>query len=125
MMRLKNREERVRQGTTLECASCFDRFLFEDMVPCKNKGHLFCKACMASYDETQLFSCGTFGVNTLTKEPNLELTCFHGEGCKSGFERSHLKRALKPKVLRKHDQMQTRTAVELAGMSDELYSCPK
>lgn len=104
--RKKNKEASQRDGTAVECSCCFDKFPFLDMVSCKNEGHLFCCDCLKSYAENQIFGVGNLGVDTKTKQPAMELKCFHGDGCYSGFARDCLEKALPLKTMQKYDSLQ-------------------
>lgn len=121
----KASEQAIRKQSVMECGCCYDHVPLEDMIPCQEEGHLFCKECIAAYVETQVFANGNFGINSETKEPNLDLVCCHGDGCISGFDRSFLQKALNPKVLQKYDEMQYWAAIETAGLLRDMCTCPK
>ena len=118
------RQIAIREGSAVDCGCCFDQFVFDEMLQCRD-GHLFCRDCLSSYVENQVFANGNFGVNTKTKEPNLELVCFHGDGCAAGFDRHILVIALKPAVLQKYDELQTRVSLAKAGLDQSMCTCPK
>lgn len=115
-----------RTGTGLECACCFDTYAAEDMIACRENGHLCCVECLNRYASTKMWSEGNFGIDKATKKPLLDLFCFFGEGdgCKSPFARDALVKALDPKNLKKYDELQCQlVANEVLG--DELLACPK
>lgn len=127
----KAREEREinkrwsqRQGTAVECSCCFDSFPFFDMVSCTDAGHLFCVDCIKSFTENLIFGNGNLGVNKESKKLAIELQCFHGDGCNSGFSRSFLQKALPAKSMEKYDEVQCEISIKLAGLTD-MCSCPK
>ncbi|CAB9510225.1 protein ligase RNF216 [Seminavis robusta] len=120
-----NRETAIREGTAVECGCCYDKVAMDEMVQCRIEGHLFCGECLAQYVENQVFANQSFGKDPKTREPALELLCFHGDGCSSGFDRFFLQRSLKPKVLEKYDELQSRINVEKAGLVAMMCSCPK
>lgn len=113
------------QGTALECACCFDSYPIDDMVACRDEGHLFCMDCLKLYTENQVFGQGNLGIDKKTKQPALELLCCHGDGCSSGFHRGCLEKALPPKTLKKYDEVQFQISIERAGLSSNVCSCPK
>lgn len=122
--RKRNREVSQREGTGVECSCCFDEVAIDDMVACRDEGHLFCQDCLKSYAENQVFGSGNLGIDKETKQPALELKCFHGDGCSSGFHRVCLEKALPVKVLRKYDELQFQVSIERAGL-DDVCTCPK
>lgn len=105
--RKKNKEASQREGTGVACSCCFDKYAIEDMVSCKDEGHLFCCDCLKAFAENHMFGTGNLGIDSLTKKPALELTCFHGDGCRSGFTRAYLEKALPQNTLQKYDIMQS------------------
>lgn len=123
-----SREENKRiaqeQGTGMDCACCFDTYAIQDMVACREEGHLFCVDCLKSFTENQVFGIGNLGVDRETKKRSLELKCFHPDGCNSGFDREYLEKALPVKTLNKYDEIQFQVSLETAGM-DDICSCPK
>jgi TRIAD3 protein (E3 ubiquitin-protein ligase RNF216) len=122
--RKRNREVSQRDGTGVECSCCFDEVAIDDMVACRDEGHLFCQDCLKAYAENQVFGSGNLGIDKETKQPALELKCFHGDGCSSGFHRICLEKALPVKVLRKYDELQFQVSIERAGL-DDVCTCPK
>ena len=116
------------QGTAVECGCCFDSYPIEDMVSCRDEGHLFCTDCLKLYAEQQVFGQGNLGIDKKTKQPALELLCCYGgsgDGCSSGFHRGCLEKALPPKTLQKYDEVQFQISIERAGLSSNVCSCPK
>lgn len=113
----------------LECGCCFAEYDFEEMVSCRNEGHLFCKTCLQRHTEQRVFGLGNFGVkSTSAKGGNsssaFEILCMHSSGCTSGFHEGHLRQALSDKVMKKYDELQYMAVVEKAGMND-ASKCPK
>jgi TRIAD3 protein (E3 ubiquitin-protein ligase RNF216) len=111
-------------GTAVECSCCFDSFPFHDMVSCSTAGHLFCLDCIKSFTENLIFGNGNLGVDRESKKLSIELQCFHGDGCSSGFSRSFLQKALPTKSMEKYDEIQCEISIKLAGLTD-MCSCPK
>ena len=124
--RLARQRDAQNQGTALECGCCFDTYPIEDMVACRNEGHLFCMDCIKLYAENQIFGQGNLGIDKRTKRPALELFCCYGgdEGCTSGFDRSCLEKALPKKTLKKYDEVQFTVSIQQAGLVT-VCSCPK
>lgn len=122
--RRRARRTSILTGTAMTCACCYDEVAIEEMVACRDEGHLFCGECLSSYVETQIFANGGFGVNPKTKESSLEILCCHGDGCSSKFDRHYLKKALKPKVLMKYDELQYKICIDKAEL-DDMFSCPR
>jgi len=118
--RRRNKKNSITTGTFMTCDCCYDDVDMEEIVACRDEGHLFCRDCLSNYVETQIFANGGFGVNPETKERSLEILCFHGDGCTSSFDRYHLKKALKPKVLEKYDELQFQASIEKAGLSANM-----
>ena len=104
--RQKNKEASQREGTGVECSCCFDKCAIGDMVSCRDEGHLFCCDCLQAFAENQIFGAGNLGIDPETKKPALELMCFHGDGCRSGFGRACLEKALPIKTIEKYDSIQ-------------------
>jgi hypothetical protein len=124
----REREEKkdlVKQlGTGIECACCYDEYDIDDMVSCRREGHLFCVDCLQQYASTKVFGEGNLGTDKKTKEPALDLLCFHPEGCDSPFERNILVKALTSDTLLKYDEIQANLAISKAGLCN-LVTCPK
>ena len=116
--RRNRREEAIQGGTAMTCSCCFDELHIEDMVACRNEGHLICEECLARYVETRVFGNGSLGV-TKDKESATEILCCSGD-CSSGFSNWALRKALKHKVLLKYDEMQYRATIEKAGLSENM-----
>jgi TRIAD3 protein (E3 ubiquitin-protein ligase RNF216) len=125
MQRVLARKKSQRDGTAMECPCCFDDVAIDEMVACRDEGHLFCVGCIRRYAETQIFSNGNLGMNKKTKKPALELLCCHESGCQSPFQEAHLRKALPKKTLEKYNELQFRAVVEQAGLIQDLCSCPK
>ena len=121
LKRKKAREYSQMAGTAVECSCCFDKVDMDEMVACKDEGHLFCVDCLKGYAESQIFSSGNLGIDKETKKPLLELKCPHGDGCDSGFQEAYLQKALPFKTLEKYNELQFRAAVELAGLREDLW----
>jgi CUE domain len=119
--RKENRKMSIKDGTALECACCYEQVAMDEMVQCRNEGHLFCQDCLSSYVVNQVFSNGNFGCKPGTKELATELLCFHGDGCSSGFDRYFLKKCLKDKVLERYDEMLSQVNLEKAGLRETIW----
>jgi len=119
-----NKEKALAAHTAVDCSCCFDEFAIQDMVSCRDEGHLFCVDCLKAYAENSVFGAGNLGIDKETKQPALELKCFHSDGCCSGFNRSALEKALPEKSLQKYDEIQFQVSLEAAGIND-MCSCPK
>jgi hypothetical protein len=87
--------------------------------------HLFCKACIVQYVESQVFGSGNLGIDNETKKPALEIKCCEGSGCNSGFPDEMLQKVLSPKTWEKYSEMQARAQIEQAGLGENLAMCPK
>jgi TRIAD3 protein (E3 ubiquitin-protein ligase RNF216) len=125
--RNQHKQEADRAGTSLECSCCYDTYPIDDMVACREEGHLFCLECLDSYAKNKMWGDGNFGVDKETKKPLLDLVCFYGggnDGCQSFFDRYSLTKALDPKQLKKYDELQCQLAVDQA-FGDDLFACPK
>lgn len=104
--RRQNQQAAQRDGTGVECPCCCDEFAIGDMVACRDEGHLFCCGCLEAFAKNQIFGVGNLGVDATTKKPNVELKCFHSDGCNSGFDRACLDKALPRATIEKYDSMQ-------------------
>jgi hypothetical protein len=111
--RKEARERSERTGTTLECQCCYGDVAFEEMVACRDEGHLFCVTCVRRYAEERIFGLGSL--------PSAELTCPHGDGCTSAFSNHTLETALPPKVMAKYNEMQFRSSIEKAHIDEMWY----
>uniref|UniRef100_A0A7S4TCC8 RING-type domain-containing protein n=2 Tax=Ditylum brightwellii TaxID=49249 RepID=A0A7S4TCC8_9STRA len=127
--RMRARRESIVLGTTIECSCCYDdECAFEEMISCRDEGHLFCMDCVKRYAEECIFGIGKLGWWKKNggegggETP--ELLCMHGDGCNSILQREHLKRALNEKTMAKYDELQFTMAVEKAGVED-ICKCPK
>jgi hypothetical protein len=105
----------------MECSCCFGDVAIEEMVACRDEGHLFCVDCIQRYAESQIFSSGNLGTDKKTGKPALELMCCHGDGCQSAFQEAHLQKALPFKTLEKYNELQFQAAIEQAGMHQDLW----
>jgi len=115
----RTRADRV--GNGVECGCCFDKVPIEEMVACRNEGHLFCMDCIQRYAETQIFSNASLGVIKATGRQACELLCCDASGCQSGFLEEHLQRTLNVKTLERYTELQFRASIEAAGMSEEIW----
>lgn len=124
-------------GTTLECQCCYGDYAIEEMVSCRNEGHLFCMDCIRRYAEERVFGLGDLGGGggagkksadgdddgVAARDTN-DLTCMHPDGCTSTFQYELLQKALPPKVMQKYDELQATRAMEIACV-EGLHRCPK
>ena len=123
--RKRDQEAAQKNHTAVDCSCCFDGFPIQDMVACREEGHLFCLECLKMFAENQIFGQGSLGVDKRTKKPSHELQCFHGDGCSSGFDRHFLEKALNTKALSKYDELQCKVNLDAAGLTDTMFACPK
>jgi len=119
--RCEARKRSKQSGNGVECGCCFDKVPIEEMVGCRNEGHLFCMDCIQGYADTQIFSNGSLGVIKATGVQACELVCFDSSGCQSGFFEDQLQRALPVKTLERYTELQFRASIEAAGMSEEIW----
>mmetsp|Transcript_18977 Transcript_18977/g.39807 ORF Transcript_18977/g.39807 Transcript_18977/m.39807 type:complete len:268 (-) Transcript_18977:722-1525(-) len=82
----------------MECQCCYVETELEDMVSCREKGHLFCQTCLRKYVEERVFGLGNLGITTST---TFEISCLHSSGCTSGFPKGQMQRVLPEKVMTK------------------------
>jgi len=129
-LRRMARKVSEREGTTIECQCCYGDCAWEEMVSCREEGHLFCIDCVRRYAEERVFGFGDLGKGNGgvgNKKGGareiVELTCMHGDGCTSAFTYDQLTKALPPKIMKKYDELQATLVVEKAGMKD-LCKCP-
>jgi hypothetical protein len=113
-----------REASAVECSCCFEQVPIDDMVACRDEGHLFCSSCLQTYVENQVFGNGNLGVSRETKKLELELKCFHGDNCKSGFDEAFLVKALPSKVLGRLYVVQGQVNIEQAGLAN-VCKCPQ
>lgn len=116
--RRKRREAAIHDGTAMTCSCCYDELPPDEMVACMEEGHLLCAQCLRKYVETRVFGNGSLGV-TKDKEAATEILCCHGD-CTSGFSMWALKKALNDKVMLKYDELQYKTTIEKAGLSESM-----
>jgi TRIAD3 protein (E3 ubiquitin-protein ligase RNF216) len=76
-MQIQNRKQRrsareraTKEGTTLECMCCYADCAFEEMVSCRDEGHLFCVDCLRKHTEDRVF-----GFADLGGKDGIEITC--------------------------------------------------
>jgi hypothetical protein len=118
-MRLARKDSRAaaeKAGATIECPCCCVDVALEEMIACREEGHLFCVDCLRRFAENQIFSMGSFGVDRKTKKPATDLLCMHSDGCSSGFDITHLRKALPDKIMAKYNELQYQAAVDAAGI---------
>jgi E3 ubiquitin-protein ligase RNF216 len=108
----------------MECPCCCDSYPLDQMIQCRDEGHLFCNTCLVSYANNQIFGNDNLGVHKTTKKLSLELQCLQGD-CPSYFERVFLERALPPRLLQHYDSVQLKLSIASAGLSDTVCACPK
>ena len=116
LVRKQNRAAAQKAGTTIECPCCCFEVAVDEMIACRQEGHLFCVDCVRRFAETQIFTLSSFGVDRKTGKPATDLLCMHSEGCSSGFDVAHLRKALSEKLMAKYDELQYRAAVDAAGI---------
>lgn len=121
LTRAKARRTCQALGTAMECSCCFDQVAMDEMVACRDEGHLFCVDCVRGYAENQIFGNGCLGTNKQTKEPATELLCCDSSGCQSPFQDAHLRKALPYKTLEKYNELQFQAVMEQAGLSQDLW----
>ena len=66
------REQAVKEGTTLECMCCYADCAMEEMISCRDQGHLFCVDCLRKHTEDRIFGLSDFGGAN-----GFEITCIH------------------------------------------------
>jgi len=103
------------QDTKLECSCCYEDVEIEEMVSCKDEGHLFCVECVRKYAEEMVFGSGSLGKNKETGEVAMELVCMDAD-CTSCFPQSLLCKALPGKVLERYGELQGVLNVEKAKL---------
>jgi TRIAD3 protein (E3 ubiquitin-protein ligase RNF216) len=111
--------------TVVECSCCFEQALFDLMIPCRESGHLVCASCLRSYVESQIFGNGNLGFCPETKQPEIELKCFHSDGCASGFHFEYLEKTLPSKLMSRLHAVQLQVNIEKTGLNDDVCTCPK
>jgi hypothetical protein len=121
LKRAKARKASQESGTAMECSCCFDQVAMEEMVACRDEGHLFCVDCIRGYAENQIFGNGNLGTNKKTKQPATELLCCDSSGCQSPFQDAHLRKALPFRTLEKYNELQFQAVMEQAGISQDLW----
>ena len=67
------RERAMKEGATLECRCCYTDCAIEEMVSCRDEGHLFCVDCLRKHTEDRVFGFADFGGKN-----SIEITCIHG-----------------------------------------------
>jgi TRIAD3 protein (E3 ubiquitin-protein ligase RNF216) len=113
-----------RVASAVEYSCCFERVPIDGMVACRDEGHLFCSTCLQTYVENQVFGNGNLGVSRETKKLELEVKCFHGDDCPSGFDDAFLEKASLSKVLGKLYEVQGQVNIEQAGLAN-VCRCPQ
>jgi hypothetical protein len=119
----RQKEQAQKDGTIMECQCCWFWYPFVQMIQCR-EAHLFCRTCVETYANNQIFGSNNLGVDRTTKKLSLELQCFE-DGCPSHFERAFLVRALPDRLLEHYDRLQSKLNIGLAGLSHTVYTCPK
>lgn len=115
LIRKQNRADAERKGATMECPCCCFDVAVDEMIACREEGHMFCVDCLRRFAENQIFTLGSFGVDRKTKKQATDLLCMH-DGCSSAFHVAHLRKALPEKIMAKYDDLQYRAAVGAAGI---------
>jgi len=116
LVRKQNRAAAEQAGATIECPCCCFEVAVDEMIACREEGHLFCVDCLRRFAENQIFTLSSFGVDRKTGKPATDLLCMHSDGCSSGFHVEHLRKALPEKIMAKYDELQYRAAVDAAGI---------
>ena len=116
LARKQNRAAAEKAGATIECPCCCFDVAVDEMIACRDEGHLFCVDCLKRFAENQIFTMGSFGVDPKTKKPATDLLCMHSDGCSSGFDIAHLRKALPDQIMAKYNELQYRAAVDAAGI---------
>lgn len=116
LARKQTREKAEQTHATMECPCCCFDVALDEMIACREEGHLFCVDCLRRFAENQIFTLGSFGTNSKTKKPATDLLCMHGDGCSSGFDVAHLRKALPERIMQKYDELQYRAAADAAGI---------
>lgn len=98
---------------SIECECCYGDYSFEDMTQC-DEGHLFCKDCLKSYVEEQVFGNNNIMIKCMSSSSN----------CPATFCRAMLEKALPSKVLQQLDEQICRVEIEKAKLND-LWQCPQ
>jgi hypothetical protein len=120
----RQKQQAQKNGSAMECPCCCDSYPLEQMIQCRDEGHLFCHSCIVSYANNQIFGNDNLGVHKTTKKLSLELQCLQGD-CPSYFERDFLKCALSARLLQHYDSIQIKLSIASAGLSDTVCACPK
>jgi hypothetical protein len=116
LTRKQNRAVAEKAGQTIECPVCCFDVAVDEMIACRDEGHLFCMDCVRRFAENQIFTQSSFGIDQRTKKPATDLLCMHSEGCSSGFHVEQLRKALPEKIMAKYDELQYQAAVNAAGI---------
>jgi hypothetical protein len=116
LARKQNRATAETAGATIQCPCCCFDVALDEMIACREEGHLFCVDCLKRFAENQIFSMGSFGVDHKTKKPATDLLCMHSDGCSSCFDIAHLRKALPDKIMAKYNELQYQTVVDAAGI---------
>jgi hypothetical protein len=118
-MRLQRKQKRTaaeKAGATMQCPCCCNDVALDEMIACREEGHLFCVDCLKHFAKIQIFSMHSFGVDPRTKNPATDLLCMHSDGCSSGFDIAHLRKALPEKIMAKYNELQYQAIVDAAGI---------
>lgn len=116
-----------RDGTSMECPICCETLPLEDMISCRDEGHLLCADCVRRYAEERIFGLGSLRHDNQKDQTNKgvgELKCVHPDGCSSSFTNDMLRRALGDRVFKKYEELRSRVALETAHI-EGLAKCPK
>ena len=116
LARKQKRADAEKAGATMECPCCCFDVAVDEMIACREEGHLFCVDCLRRFAENQIFTNSSFGVDRKTGKPATDLLCMHSDGCSSGFDVAHLRKALPDNVMAKYEELQYQAAVDAAGL---------
>jgi hypothetical protein len=87
----------------------------DEMIACREEGHLFCVDCLKGFATCQIFSMHSFGVDHRTKKPATDLLCMT-DGCSSCFDIAHLRKALPQEMMTKYNELQYQAVADAAGI---------
>jgi hypothetical protein len=101
----------------VECQCCYEVRKVDEMIPCRERNHLFCRSCLTKYLQDKVYGAAGFG-NDENGTPNMELKCIHESGCSSGFASRSLETIMDEKLISKYDELQFLISVRSANVED-------